>query len=232
HAILQDTAIQDTPLERISETLPLLVAQQVPLLAIMQLFVLFVQLTFPVILFVPKLRWFYLPAGLGFHLGTYILMNTHFIWLWFTYMVFIDWDTVGRWLKARFAIGLRPPSVDVIYDGACPLCIRSMTLIAYLDWFRSIRYLDLMDWEVVSKNHPRFDKKAGLAEMHVIDLRTGKLYKGFFGFRRLAWETPLLWLLLPFLYIPGISAAGDRVYSVVAGSRLRLEESCTRHTCK
>lgn len=224
--------IQDYYVWKSSSDFSLLVAQQIPLLAVMQIFVLFFQSTFPVIIFVPKLRWFYLPAGLAFHLGTYVLMSTHFLQLWWNYMVFVNWDIVGRWLKARLRIGLRPPTVDVIYDGACPLCIRSMAMVAYLDWFRSVRYLDLMDWDVVSKSHPRFDKKAGLEEMHVIDLRTGKLYKGFFGFRRLARQTPLLWLLLPFFYIPGISIVGERVYSVVAGSRLRLEESCSRHACK
>jgi predicted DCC family thiol-disulfide oxidoreductase YuxK len=224
--------IQDYYVWNPSTDFPLMVAQQIPLLSIMQAFVLFVQVTFPIILLVPRLQWFYLPAGLGFHLGTYVLMSTHFLWLWWNYMVFINWDTVGQWLKARLRIGLRPPTVDVVYDGACPLCIRSMTLIASCDWFRKLRYLDLMDWEAVSKSYPQLDRKACVDEMHVIDVQTGKLFKGFFGFRRLAWETPLLWPLLPFLYLPGISIAGEEIYGLVAGSRLRLEESCTRHTCK
>jgi hypothetical protein len=68
--------------------------------------------------------------------------------------------------------------------------------------------------------------------MHVIDVHTGKLFKGFFGFRRIAWGIPLLWPLLPLFYLPGISIAGEEIYGLVAGNRLRLEESCTRHTCK
>src|SRR5262249_16701711 len=135
-------------------------------------------------------------------------------------------------IKTWLRIGLRPPAVDVVYDGACPLCIRSMTVIAYLDWFRRIRYLDVIDWDLVCKSHPSLEKKACLEEMHVTDLRTGELFRGFFGFRRVVRYTPLLWPLLPFLYLPGISIAGEEIYGFVAGNRLRLEESCTRHTCK
>jgi len=229
---LSYSIIQDYYVWHPSTDFSLWMAQQIPLLTIMQVFVLVIQFTFPVIIFVPKLRWIYLPAGLGFHLGTYVLMSTHFLWLWWNYMVFINWDVVGRWLKARLRIGQRPPRVDVVYDGACPLCIRSMTLIAYFDWFRKLRYLDLMEWEAVSKSYPRLDRRACVDEMHVIDVQTGELFKGFFGFRRIAREVPLLWPLLPIFYLPGISIAGEQIYGLVAGNRLRLEESCTRHSCK
>ena len=212
--------------------LPLIVARFPTLLKALSVFVVVMEITFPVILFVPRLVWLYLPAGLGFHLGSHALMNTHFIWWWFTYMVFIDWDGLASWLKARFAIGSRPASVGVIYDGACPLCIRSMAAVAALDWLRRIGYLNLMDWTAISDNYPGLDKKACIDEMHVIDTRTRKVYRGFFGFRRIAWEIPLLWALLPILYLPGVSMSGGWIYGMVAGSRLRHEQECTWHTCR
>jgi predicted DCC family thiol-disulfide oxidoreductase YuxK len=212
--------------------LPLIVAQYPALLKPLSVFVVVMELTFPVILFVPRLVWLYLPAGLGFHLGTFVLMNTHFIWWWFTYMVFIDWDAFGRWLKARLPIGTQPASLQMIYDGTCPLCIRSITLVAYFDWFQQIRYLDLTDWATVSKIYPKLDQQACMDEIHVIDSRTRKVYKGFFGFRRIAWELPLLWFLLPMLYLPGVSISGRWFYSLVASNRLELEERCTQHTCQ
>jgi predicted DCC family thiol-disulfide oxidoreductase YuxK len=212
--------------------LPLIVAHYPALLKPLSLFVVVMELTFPVILFVPRLIWFYLPAGLGFHLGTFLLMNTHFIWWWFTYMVFIDWDAFGRWLKARHAIGTQPASLEIIYDGTCPHCVRSMTLVAYLDWFQRIRYLDFTDWATVSKIYPQLDRQACVDEMHVIDTRTGKTYKGFFAFRRIAWEIPPLLPLIPLFSLPGVSIPGRRFYSLVANNRLRLGESCTRHTCQ
>jgi predicted DCC family thiol-disulfide oxidoreductase YuxK len=212
--------------------LPLIVAQYPDLLKPLSISVVVIELTFPVILFVPRLVWLYLPAGLGFHLGTFLLMNTHFIWWWFTYMVFIDWDAFGRWLKARLAIGTQPASLEMIYDGTCPLCSRTITLVAYLDWFHRISYRDLTDWSTVSKIYPKLDEQACIDEMHVIDIRSGKVYKGFLAFRRVAWGIAPLLPLIPLFWLPGVSIPGQWFYSLMADNRLRVEERCTRHSCR
>ena len=68
-------------------------------------------------------------------------------------------------------------------------------------------------------------------EMHAVQVQTGKSYKGFFGFRRIVWEMPLLWLRLPILYLPGIFLSGQWIYGVVAGNQLPLEGRCARHDC-
>jgi predicted DCC family thiol-disulfide oxidoreductase YuxK len=211
--------------------LPLLLAQYPELLKPLSMMVIALELTFPVVLFVPGLLWIYLPAGLGFHLGTYLLMNTHFIWWWFTYMVFIDWDAFGRWLKARLATGTKLASVEMIYDGKCPLCIRSITLVAYLDWFHRVKFRDVTDWSTVSKIYPKLDLQACMKEMHVINTRDGETYTGFFGFRRIAREIPSMFPLVPLFSFPGVSIPGQWVYRLVAGNRLRLGHRCTRNTC-
>ncbi|MGE0201790.1 MAG: thiol-disulfide oxidoreductase DCC family protein [Candidatus Melainabacteria bacterium] len=48
--------------------------------------------------------------------------------------------------------------------------------------------------------------------------------------RRLAWATPLLWPLLPLLYMPGVGWAGERVYAWVAANRYRL--GCATTACQ
>jgi hypothetical protein len=211
--------------------LPLLVAQHPALLKPLSIFVVVMELTFPVILFVPRLVWFYLPAGLGFHLGTFMLMNTHFIWWWFAYMVFIDWDGFGRWLKARLAIGSQVPSLLFIYDGTCRHCIRSITVVAYLDWFQRVKYLDIGDWATVSKIYPQLNRLSCLGEMYVIDVRTGKSYRGFFAFRRIAWGIPPLLPVVSLFCLPGGSVVGRRFHSLLVSKRLRLEQRRTRDTC-
>lgn len=221
--------LQDADIYAMS--LPATMAQHPALLQALSIMVVALQLSFPVILIAPRLVWVYLPAGLGFHMGTFVLMNTHFIWMWWNYMVFIDWDAVGRRLRTWFGIGRRPLAVDIVYDGACPLCIRSMTLLAYLDWFRRLGYRDLMHWAEVARDYPALDPDACIKEMHVVDRVTGRIYRGYFGFRRIAWEVPLLWPLLLFVYIPGVSFVGFRVYGLIAANRLRVADRCTRHTC-
>lgn len=43
--------------------------------------------------------------------------------------------------------------------------------------------------------------------------------RGFYAFRRLLWASPLLWLLIPLFYFPGIGFIGARIYAWVARNR-------------
>ena len=89
-----------------------------------------------------------------------------------------------------------------------------------------------MDWATVSKIYPQLDRQACMDKMHVIDTRTGKTYKGFFAFRRVAWGIPLLLPVIPLFCLPGASIPSRWFYSLVASNRLRLEERCMQHTCR
>ncbi|MDW7692127.1 hypothetical protein R9C00_14700 [Flammeovirgaceae bacterium SG7u.111] len=62
------------------------------------------QLTFPVILVFPRLRYFYLPFGAMFHIGTVLTVGVgSFVNPWvFCYLFFFDWSRVGIfWLFWR-----------------------------------------------------------------------------------------------------------------------------------
>jgi len=56
------------------------------------------------------------------------------------------------------------------------------------------------------------------AAMFVLE-EGGRVFRGFFGFRRLAWSLPPAWPLLPLLYAPGARTLGPRVYAWVARNR-------------
>jgi hypothetical protein len=47
--------------------------------------------------------------------------------------------------------------------------------------------------------------------------------------RRIAWEAPALWLLLPLLYVPGAGIVGPRLYGWIARNRHRL--GCGSDAC-
>jgi hypothetical protein len=57
--------------------------------------------------------------------------------------------------------------------------------------------------------------------MYVLDFH-GSTYRGFFGFRRLMWSSPLTWLFLPLFYFPGAGRVGPRVYAWIARNRSHL----------
>lgn len=59
---------------------------------------IFFQLGFISIVFFKKLRWTFLPAGIIFHMGTYVLLNIGWYWSpWiFVYVFFINWDFLNK----------------------------------------------------------------------------------------------------------------------------------------
>lgn len=151
---------------------PLQLASRRTLLAVLSAATLALELTFPVILFAPRLVWIYLPAGLALHIGLHYSMRLLFFWYWWTYIVFIDWDEVGRWIRSRTSQAAAGRLV-VAYDRGCPWCLRMTVLMDALDWFGRLSF------------------QAG---------SRGTL-SGRAGLRRRARELPLLWPLLPLFYL-------------------------------
>ena len=69
-------------------------------LAVIQVVVLVFQVTFFLIVFFPRLRWIYLPLGIGFHLANYWILEADFPqWILF-YAVYIPWAQVVKHLAA------------------------------------------------------------------------------------------------------------------------------------
>lgn len=50
----------------------------------------------------------------------------------------------------------------------------------------------------------------------------GEVFRGFFAFRRIMWESPRLYPLLPLFYGPGATLIGPRIYAWVARNRRRF----------
>ena len=112
-------------------------------------------------------------------------------------------------------------TVAVVYDGLCLLCIRSIRVLRAADVRKRLMFHDANDRESVFATFPML-RDADLDDaMYAVDER-GRVYRGFFAFRRLAWATPFGWLLLPVLYLPGAGRVGQRAYEYVARNRTRV----------
>lgn len=117
----------------------------------------------------------------------------------------------------------RPPASDraqVLYDGSCALCVKSIGLLKRLDWLHRLTYANFRD--LTDTGDPRLRPERLLQEMHLVTPDGRRVYHGFAAFRWLAWRLPLLWPLAPFLYVPGVPALGQRLYLWVARNRFRL----------
>ena len=118
-----------------------------------------------------------------------------------------------------------PPATDkaiVLYDGQCPLCQRSVAVLKRLDWRKRLAFQDARDREHLPESQVPLDPERLLQEMHVLTPDRKRVYAGFRAFRWMAARLPLLWALVPFLYLPGVPWLGQKIYLCVAKNRFKL----------
>ncbi len=111
---------------------------------------------------------------------------------------------------------------QVLYDGQCPLCLKSVGLLKRLDWFGRLTYVNARDRARLPPSDAPLDPDRLLQEMHVLTPDSRRLYHGFAALRWIAWRLPLLWPVAPLLYLPGVPWLGQRLYLWVARNRFRL----------
>lgn len=81
-------------------------AQEVWVSRLLSIGALFVQASFVVVLFAPRLAWFYLPSVVLFHLSTWWAMDTGpYVTLWFCGVAFVPLERVPDWLARGWRAG-------------------------------------------------------------------------------------------------------------------------------
>jgi predicted DCC family thiol-disulfide oxidoreductase YuxK len=119
-------------------------------------------------------------------------------------------------------------TVEIVYDGHCGFCRRSLKIVSALDLFRALRFHDSHDPATYRLFPQLLEAKLDEAMYALVDGEPA--YQGFFAFRRLIWSSPLTWLLIPVFYFPGASRFGPRIYSWVARNRFRF--GCSTENCE
>jgi predicted DCC family thiol-disulfide oxidoreductase YuxK len=119
--------------------------------------------------------------------------------------------------------------LDVIYDGRCGFCVRSLNVCRALDVRSAFRYHDANARQQVLASFPELATADFEHAMFVV-APDRRVSRGFFAFRRMLWESPLMWLLLPLFYFPGSRIVGPRVYAWVAKNRRSF--GCESDVCE
>ena len=123
--------------------------------------------------------------------------------------------------------------VEVFFDGECPLCLREIKFLRWLDRRKRIRFTDIAASEfrpnAYGKTHVEFSD-----EIHGrLPDENGEPGRWIFGvevFRQL-YAAVGFWWLVWVTRVPGISHALDFGYQVFAKNRLRLTGRCTPESC-
>jgi predicted DCC family thiol-disulfide oxidoreductase YuxK len=118
--------------------------------------------------------------------------------------------------------------LDVVYDGQCGFCRRSLALCTWLARRPAFHLHDVNDRESVDSRFPLLAGADTDDAMFVVTGR-GEVFRGSFAFRRMMWASPWLYPLLPLFYVPGASVLGPRVYAWVARHRRSL--GCATGRC-
>jgi predicted DCC family thiol-disulfide oxidoreductase YuxK len=177
---------------------------------------MFFELALPIALFSRRSRWLLVPGVAGMQFGIAALMGPNFYQMILCQLLWVPWDRVAARLTRQRA---GQQKYSVIYDGPCGLCQRTIGVISGLDLFGRVEFLDAVnDWSNIQKRFPGLDREQCLTDMQVVT-PNGKQYGGFYAYRSLARVLPLGWLVLPFLYLPGLASLGAWIYRTVASRR-------------
>lgn len=175
----------------------------------------FIELLAPLVLFSRIARLLIVPAMLAMQISIRLIMGDDFTQFMSIYLFFVPWLLLGTF-SLRF---LPSKPIEVLYDGKCGLCGRTVSVLRRLDLIGRLRFRDIASqWPAIQEDHPAIDRDATYKDMHVID-DAGGVTTGFEGYRRLAWALPLGWLFLPVLYFPGVPIIGKNVYRRIADHR-------------
>ena len=119
--------------------------------------------------------------------------------------------------------------VEVFYDGECPLCLREIKLLRWMDRRQNIRFTDISE----SGFRPEDYGKSMQEFMDEIQgrLPDGSWIIGVEVFRRL-YAAVGFRPLVALTRIPGVSHGLDFGYRIFAKNRLRLTGRCREGVCE
>jgi predicted DCC family thiol-disulfide oxidoreductase YuxK len=186
---------------------------------------LFLETSYPILIWIKPARPLVLAGVAAMHLGIGLTLGLFEFSLAMlaANLAFVS----GPWLRSLVS-GLEQPAGKVLYDGACPRCRASMAFITAGEPDRVVEPIDLTAVDVATI-HPGLTREACMKAMHLVR-RDGKVEAGYDAVMTfLAW-TPLSRPFALVRFVPGVSPVGRRVYDWIASTRPRDGE-CTDEVC-
>jgi len=159
-------------------------------------FTILFEISFIFLIFFPRLRLFTVFGGLVFHNLTNMFMRISFSSLQACYVSFFDWNVIFH----RIGYWLFRDQVYLLLNANCSVCRKTIAALRVFDIFNRITYIDSENKEEIYK--------LGL-ETHVAKANTTNLiailqektFRDYYAFRVLAIRIPILWPILPLLYL-------------------------------
>jgi len=177
---------------------------------------LLVEIAFPFLIWQRATRPYLLAAAVLLHVQIGIFMGMPY----FSFVMIMGHMSFLRpeWL-ARLAAAWKHNigDLEMLYDGDCGFCKRSMAWFMAFDGLRQIRARDF-------RRDPSPVVASELVEKALyLVLPDGRALPGFEAYRYVVPRVPGLWWMIPFFYVPVLSRLfGHPIYNWVAANRGRL----------
>ena len=175
-----------------------------------------IEVAFPFLIWQRRTRPYLLAAALFLHAQFAILMGLFYfsVVMAMGHMSFVR----PEWLARRGEAWKRKVGeMEMIYDGRCGFCVRSMA------WFLSFDALGQIKVRDFRTDPSPVVSDAQLEKALYLVLPNGQALPGFEAYRYAVLRVPGLWWQVPFFYVPVLSRLlGRPIYNWIAANRSRL----------
>jgi predicted DCC family thiol-disulfide oxidoreductase YuxK len=185
---------------------------------------LLIEIAFPFLIWQRRTRPYLLAGAIFLHLMFGILLRLiYFSFVMIVgHMSFVYPDWLHR-LGARWKRQMG--DMEMVYDGRCGFCVRSM---AWLLAFDGLAQINIRDFRT---NPSPIVSDAQVEKALYAVLPGGRALSGFEAYRHVVPRVPGLWWLVPLFYVPVISRLfGHPIYNWVAANRSRLSAKMQWHS--
>lgn len=175
-----------------------------------------IEIAFPFLIWQRRTRPYLLAGAFFLHVQFAFFMGLFYFSLvmMMGHMSFVrpEWLTrLGQAWKRKMG------DMEMIYDGRCGFCVRSMASFLAFDGLGQIRVRDFRT------NPSPVVTDAQMEKALYLVLPDGRALPGFEAYRYVVPRVPGLWWQIPFFYIPVFSRLiGHPIYNWVAANRSRL----------
>jgi predicted DCC family thiol-disulfide oxidoreductase YuxK len=175
-----------------------------------------IEMAYPFLIWQRRTRPYLLAAAIFLHVQFAVLMGLFY----FSFVMVMGHMSFVRpeWLaRLGEAWKRRIGDMEMIYDGRCGFCVRSMAWFLAFDGLGQIRIRNFRTDPSPVVSDAQLEKALYLV------LPDGRALPGFDAYRYVVLRVPGLWWQVPFFYVPVLSRLfGRPIYNWIAANRTRL----------
>jgi predicted DCC family thiol-disulfide oxidoreductase YuxK len=175
-----------------------------------------IEIAFPFLIWQRRTRPYLLAGALFLHFQFAFLMGL----IYFSFVMMMGHMSFVRpeWLtRLGEAWKRKTGAMEMIYDGRCGFCVRSMA------WFLAFDGLGQIGIRDFRTNPSPVVGDALVEKALYLVLPDGRALPGFEAYRYVVLRVPGLWWLIPLFYLPVLSRLfGHPIYTWIAANRSRL----------